>query len=70
MDKNFMNLQMIQSNGLKNVHFLFVPVDKNIECYDVFNLTPRNDLFYALSHGVNRATLKSGNNDPRIHFLN
>ena len=59
-----------QSNGLKNVHFLFVPVDKNIECYDVFNLTPRNDLFYALSHGVNRATLKSGNNDPRIHFLN
>tara|TARA_B100000965_G_scaffold359275_1_gene339202 strand:+ start:322 stop:2424 length:2103 start_codon:yes stop_codon:yes gene_type:complete len=59
-----------QSNGLKNVHFLFVPVDKNIECYDVFNLTPRNDLFYALSHGVNRATLKTGNNDPRIHFLN
>ncbi len=59
-----------QEHGLKNVHFLFIPVDKNIECYDVYNLIPRNDLFYAMSHGVNRATLKSGNNDPRIHFLN
>ena len=28
------------------------------------------DLFYAMSHGVNRATLKKGKTDDRIIFLN
>ena len=28
------------------------------------------DLFYAMSHGVNRATLKKGKIDDRINFLN
>ena len=27
------------------------------------------DLFYAMSHGVNRATLKKGKTDERINFL-
>jgi len=47
-----------------------IPVDKNIECFDVFNLKPRKDIFYAMSHGVNRATLKKGKSDSRIYFLN
>jgi hypothetical protein len=55
---------------LKNVHYFFIPVDKNIEKYDVFNLNPRKDLFYAMSHGVNRATLKNGKIDIRVVFLN
>ena len=58
------------NDHIKNLHFLFIPVDRNIECYDVYDLKPRNDLFYAMSHGVNRATLKKGKNDSRIHFLN
>ena len=33
-------------------------------------MNPRKDLFYEMSHGVNRATLKSGKNDSRIFFLN
>ena len=53
----------------KNFHFFFVPVDKNIERYDVYKLRPKNDLFYAMSHGVNRATLKQGVEDNRINFL-
>jgi len=53
----------------KNFHFFFVPVDKNIECFDVFNLRPQNDLFYAMSHGVNRAILKAGTEDNRVVFL-
>ena len=53
----------------KNFYFFFVPVDKNIERYDVYNLRPKNDLFYAMSHGVNRATLKQGTEDNRINFL-
>ncbi len=66
---------VLKKNSIKlknnnNIHFLFVPVDKNIECYDVFKLKPKNDLFYAMSHGVNRAKLKTGKIDDRIIFLN
>ena len=56
--------------NLDNFHFFFVPVDGNIECFDVFNLKPTKDLFYAMSHGVNRAKLKQGIEDDRIIFLN
>ena len=59
-----------KDKSIKNLHFLFIPVDKNIESYEVYKLHPRKDLFYAMSHGVNRATLKKGKNDSRIHFLN
>ena len=45
------------------------PVDSNIECFDVYKLNPSNDIFYAMSHGVNRATLKSGKVDGRVIFL-
>ena len=52
-----------------NFHFFFIPVDKNIECFDVFNMNPKKDLFYAMSHGVNRAVLKDGVEDNRVKFL-
>ena len=54
----------------KKFNFFFVPVDKNIESFDVFKMNPKKDLFYAMSHGVNRATLKEGVEDERINFLN
>ena len=53
----------------KNLHFFFVPVDKNIERFDVFKMNPKKDLFYAMSHGVNRAILKEGIEDSRVKFL-
>ena len=53
----------------KNFHFFFVPVDKNIECFEVYKMNPRKDLFYAMSHGVNRAILKEGMEDNRVKFL-
>ena len=53
----------------KNLHFFFVPVDKNIECFEVYKMNPRKDLFYAMSHGVNRAILKEGMEDNRVKFL-
>jgi glycosyltransferase involved in cell wall biosynthesis len=52
-----------------NFHFFFVPVDKNIERFDVFKMNPKKDLFYAMSHGVNRAVLKKGIEDNRVEFL-
>ena len=54
----------------QNIHFFMTPVDKNIECFDVYKLNPSNDVFYAMSHGVNRATLKEGKTDNRVNFLN
>ena len=51
------------------VHYFITPVDRNIECFDVFNHKPHNDVFYAMSHGVNRATLKEGKIDNRVIFL-
>ena len=51
-------------------NFFFVPVDKNIERFHVYKMRPKKDLFYAMSHGVNRATLKDGVEDERINFLN
>tara|TARA_B100001093_G_scaffold453022_1_gene461447 strand:- start:605 stop:2728 length:2124 start_codon:yes stop_codon:yes gene_type:complete len=59
-----------QNRKIKNVSFFFIPVDKNIECFDVYNLNPSMDLFYAMSHGVNRASLKTDKIDNRIIFLN
>jgi hypothetical protein len=59
-----------QNNHVENLHFFFVPVDRNIECFDVYKLNPMKDFFYAMSHGVNRAKLKKGKTDSRINFLN
>jgi glycosyltransferase involved in cell wall biosynthesis len=59
-----------QNIFIKNLNFFFVPVDRNIECFNVTKKKPIKDLFYAMSHGVNRAILKKGKNDSRIHFLN
>ena len=59
-----------RNKSIKNLNFFFVPVDKNIETYNVYDTKPENDLFYAMSHGVNRATLKRGKFDERVLFLN
>jgi hypothetical protein len=66
-DKSVLNKSI---KNIKNLDFFFVPVDQNIECFNVFNMKPANDLFYAMSHGVNRGDLKYGKIDERITFLN
>ena len=74
VDHNFIttdpNILKKQNYKIKNVSFFFIPVDKNIECFNVYNLNPSMDLFYAMSHGVNRASLKTDKIDNRIVFLN
>ncbi|WP_440656682.1 glycosyltransferase [Candidatus Pelagibacter sp. HIMB1509] len=56
-------------NNFNNIHYFITPVDKSIECFDVYNLNPQKDLFYAISHGVNRGSLKSGKIDSRLKIL-
>ncbi len=74
VDHNFITtdpkIAQKQNYNIKNLHFFFIPVDKNIECFDVFKTNPSMDLFYAMSHGVNRASLKADKIDNRIIFLN
>ena len=71
VDHNFITTHpsVIKNKINSNFHFFFVPVDKNIERFDVYKLRPKNDLFYAMSHGVNRSILKPGTEDDRIKFL-
>ena len=72
VDHNFISTDpsiLTKNINIKNFHFFFIPVDKNIECYDVFKMNPKKDLFYAMSHGVNRAVLRSGVEDNRVRFL-
>ena len=60
------------SKKLKNIkyHFLPTPVDKNIEKLNVYNQeTYTHDVFFAMSHGVNRGVVKSGKIDEREHFV-
>ena len=72
VDHNFITTHSsVLKDKFKNCkfNFFFVPVDKNIECFDAYNLSPKNDIFYAMSHGVNRGVLKGGFEDNRIKFL-
>ena len=72
VDHNFITTDpsiLKNKTNSSNFHFFFVPVDKNIECFDVFKMNPKKDLFYAMSHGVNRAVLKKGSEDNRVQFL-
>tara|TARA_Y100000741_G_scaffold199422_1_gene151719 strand:- start:680 stop:2812 length:2133 start_codon:yes stop_codon:yes gene_type:complete len=55
----------------KKVHYLPIPVDSSIESLKIFEKTDyKNDVFFAMSHGVNRGVLKSGKTDDREIFLN
>ena len=50
-----------KKNSKINYHFLPTPVDKNIEKLNIYNLNNYTyDVFFALSHGVNRGIIKSG----------
>lgn len=55
----------------ENIKFIPNPVDEAFENLNVFNKKESKfDLFFALSHGVHRGTLKKGKKDNREFFLN
>ncbi len=58
-----------KSNSI-NYHFLPTPVDRNIEKLNIYNQNNyTHDVFFAMSHGVNRGTIKSGKKDEREIFV-
>ncbi len=60
------------SRKINNIsyHFLPTPVDKNIEKLNIYNQNDyTHDVFFAMSHGVNRGIIKSGKKDEREKFV-
>ena len=53
-----------------NYFYLPIPVDKNIERLNIYqNKHCMNDLFFSMSHGVNRGTLKKNKKEERTIFI-
>ena len=60
-----------KKNSRIKYHFLPTPVDRNIEKLNIYSLNNYTyDVFFAMSHGVNRGKIKSGKNDERESFIN
>jgi len=54
----------------KNFFYLPIPVDKNIERLNIYeNKHSIKDLFFSMSHGVNRGKLKANKKDERVDFI-
>ena len=51
------------------LNFLPIPVDRNIEDNDFSEIKKTNDVFFALSHGVNYGKLKDNTFDKRSIFI-
>ena len=51
-------------------HYLPIPVDKNIEYLECYkNISPIKDLFFTMSHGVNKGVLRKNKIDVREPFV-
>jgi glycosyltransferase involved in cell wall biosynthesis len=55
---------------IKNSYFIPNPADKSFEILDNSKKIPKNDVFFAMSHGVHRGNLKPGKYDNREKILN
>ena len=72
LDHNFITSDPVnlKLNNKYNCSYLPIPVDKNIEnlkCYN--NKNPIKDLFFTMSHGVNKGVLKRNKVDVREPFV-
>ena len=54
---------------IKNSHFIPNPADKSFEILNNSKKNLKNDVFFAMSHGVHRGNLKSGKYDDREKIL-
>jgi len=74
MDHNFITTHPSALNFIKdkkNFHYFPIPADKNIEKLNIYENTGSiYDLFFTMSHGVNRGKLKPNKTDERYPFIN
>ncbi len=72
LDQNFCTTHPKSIKSFKNkpINYIPNPVDNSFENLDVYNNKSfKYDLFFALSHGVHRGTLKKGKTDLREDFI-
>jgi len=63
--------KIVEACKNKNKYFLPIPCSDQFEDLEVYkNKYPLYDIFFALSHGVNRGNLKKGKIDERENVLN
>ena len=60
----------ILENKITNSHFIPNPSDHSFEVLKNYENDCVNDVFFAMSHGVHRGTLKKGKTDAREIFIN
>ena len=60
----------VLSNKIQNCHFIPNPCDSSFEVLENFNNNCAYDVFFAMSHGVHRGSLKKGKFDDREIFIN
>ena len=72
LDSSFLTTSPDAINFLPNKfesYFIPNPSDKSMETLDNFKKDCSNDVFFALSHGVHRGTLKGRSSDDREKFI-
>ena len=72
MDSNFCTTDpnILKFSKKYPIYYLPNPVDKSFEILKNYkNKNLKNDVFFAMSHGVHRGTLKKGKFDQRENFL-
>ena len=60
----------ILKNKIKNSFFIPNPSDHSFETLKNYEKNCNNDIFFAMSHGVHRGSLKAGKKDDREIFIN
>ena len=73
MDANFCTTdpKVLKFGRNKSINFMPNPVDESFETLENYkNKNLKNDVFFAMSHGVHRGILKKGKFDKRENFLN
>ena len=73
MDANFCTTdpKVLKFSKNASINFMPNPVDKSFEILKNYkNKNLKNDVFFAMSHGVHRGILKSGKFDERENLLN
>ena len=72
MDSNFCTTdpKILKFDSKKSINYMPNPVDQSFETlHNYKNKNLKNDVFFAMSHGVHRGTLKKGKFDERENFL-
>ena len=71
MDATFLtSCPSVLASKIDNSYFIPNPADESFEILNNYEKKCKNDVFFAMSHGVHRGLLKKGKFDDRENFIN